>query len=299
MIIVRISEGLGNQMFEYAYAYAMHMRMREKNKNINVCLDMREESISKFDEKRIARPIEIDKFNISLYKATEENLKHWDYIKEKTFINKFLLYLSNKKLYKYKLLQEEGFKYKKEYMLVDDNTYIEGWFQQYMYFEKYRKNLLKEFTLKEEFIIPSELKKILEEKQVVSLHIRRGDYITNRNVRKIMAICGKNYYSEAVKYVTSKLDNPYIFIFTNDEKWVRDNLFFDVPNIVISNNYNFSDIQEMVLMSYCNHNIIANSTFSWWGAWLNTHEDKIVVAPKKWFLYKKMNNIAMKDWIKI
>ena len=141
------------------------------------------------------------------------------------------------------------------------------------------------FTLKEEFIIPSELKKILEEKQVVSLHIRRGDYITNRNVRKIMAICGKNYYSEAVKYVTSKLDNPYIFIFTNDEKWVRDNLFFDVPNIVISNNYNFSDIQEMVLMSYCNHNIIANSTFSWWGAWLNTHEDKIVVAPKKWFLY--------------
>lgn len=92
---------------------------------------------------------------------------------------------------------------------------------------------------------------------------------------------------------------PYLFLFTNDAKWVEEHLKFDVPHTVISNRFGLSDIQEMMLMSQCNHNIIANSTFSWWGAWLNTHEDKIVIAPKRWFMDRTRKNIAMKDWIKM
>lgn len=297
MIVVRIYEGLGNQMFEYAYAYALNKRA--KKKNIKVWLDMRDEDITVYDKNRYGRPLDIKQFSISLPVADAETLRCWNYTINRTVIHKMIEYMAHIGLWKYQVVKEEEFIYSKKYLRMRDNSYVVGWFQHYQYFERYRNDLLKEFTLKEDFKIPETLRQIMDSYQVVSVHIRRGDYITDSNVRKVMCICGRDYYVNAIDYMSSVLANPYFFIFTNDEKWTQENLCLNVPYTVISNHYGLSDIQEMVLMSLCNHNIIANSTFSWWGAWLNTHKDKIVIAPKKWFTGGRRINIAVKEWLKI
>lgn len=297
MIVVRIYEGLGNQMFEYAFAYALSKSAEKKN--IKIYLDMRNKDVTVYDKRRMGRPLNINLFNISLPIADDEILGHWNYMTEETFIHKVISCIQGIGLWRYQVAQEVEFNYNRSCLRVRDYSYLTGWFQHYEYFERYREALLKEFTLKQKLQIPIQLQNIMDAYQVISIHIRRGDYITDPNARKAMCICERDYYDNAVEYLKSKLSNPYLFIFTNDEKWVAGNLQFDIPHIVVSNHYNLSDIQEMVLMSLCNHNIIANSTFSWWGAWMNTYQDKIVVAPKKWFVGGKRKNIAMESWVKI
>ena len=297
MIVVRIYEGLGNQMFEYAYAYALNERM--KKKGIRVYLDMREEAVTLFDTTRYYRPSVLHKFRIGLPAASEEMLRHWNYLSEKTMVQKAICRLADLGKWKYKRFKEHEFNYRKEHLKIKNYTYAEGWFQHDQYFQKYRNSLLKEFTLKEKWEIPKQLQDILNDYQVISVHVRRGDYVSDPAVKRSMGICGKDYYLKAVDYLKERIRRPYLFLFTNDAKWVEEHLKFDVPHTVISNQFGLSDIQEMMLMSRCNHNIIANSTFSWWGAWLNTHEDKIVIAPKRWFMDRTRKNIAMKDWIKM
>lgn len=297
MIVVRIYEGLGNQMFEYAYAYALSKSAERKN--IKVYLDMRDKDVTVYDKKRIGRPLGIQQFSISLPIANNKILKHWNFMVKETFIYKAINYMQNHKLWKYQVVREEEFNYSKNNLKIRDYSYLVGWFQHYQYFEKYRDDLLKEFTLKRKWLIPVQLQQIMNEHQVVSVHIRKGDYVTNSHARKVMCVCKNDYYIRGINYLKSRLSNLYLFIFTNDEGWVKENLEFDIPYAVISNHYNLSDIQEMMLMSLCNHNIIANSTFSWWGAWMNTHKDKIVIAPKKWFVDGKRENIAMKGWVRM
>ena len=297
MIVVRICEGLGNQMFEYAYAYAVAQRM--KKRKIIVYLDMRDSDVTLYDRRRIGRRIAIDKFNISIPAADSEVLRHWNYIMDKTISHRMVQYMQSIGLWKYQVIQEDKFHYEKKYLQIRDDTYVNGWFQHYQYFNGYRKQLLSEFTLKEEWSIPEQLRQIMKEYQVVSIHVRRGDYITNSYARKLLPVCRKDYYMDAVKYLKTRVSNPYLFIFTNDEKWVNNNLYFDVPGIVITGHYNLSDVQELILMSQCKHNIIANSTFSWWGAWLNTYENKIVIVPHRWFKDVSRENIALESWVKM
>ena len=297
MLVVRICEGIGNQMFEYAYAYALAQRM--KKKDIKVYLDIRDNDVTLYDRKRIVRAIDIDKFNISIPIADNEVLRHWNYIMDKTIGHRMIYYLQSVGLWKYQIILENKFNYEKKYLQIKDYTYINGWFQHYQYFSRYRKQLLSEFTLKEDWHIPERLKQIMNEYQVVSMHVRRGDYITNSYARKVLPVCRRDYYMNAAEYIKTRVSNPYLFIFTNDEKWVKDNLYFDIPSIMITNYYDLSDVQEMILMSQCKHNIIANSTYSWWGAWLNTYENKIVISPYRWFKDESRENIALENWVRM
>ena len=295
MIVVRIYEGLGNQMFEYAYAYALSRRL--ESRGIKVYIDVREEAVTEFDKKRYGRSLDILQFNIKLPRADESILRHWTYLNDNRILHRIIYFFLEHRLWKYKVLKEFEYNYTNNYLRVEDNTYIVGWFLHYQYFEKYRNELLREFTCAEKWCIPEQLKKIMEDYQVISVHVRRGDYVNNSKIRKMMCELGEKYYQTAVSCLQSELTFPYLFIFTDDEEWVEENLEFEIPSLVVSNHFNLSALQEMILMSQCNHNIIANSTFSWWGAWLNVHEDKIVIAPKHWFVDKKRNNIAMKSWI--
>ena len=294
MIIVRIYEGLGNQMFEYAYAYALSRRKGYREK---VHIDIRDKEVSEWDKKRIYRPLEINQFCISLPIASKDMLRKWSYIENLSIMQKIIYQLAQKGIWKYKFLIESN--YDKRYCRPGNDMYISGWFQHYEYFEKLRPKLLCEFTLKQNYIMPQELQYVMNNYEVVSLHVRRGDYINNQYARRLMSICGEDYYRKAVEYIKKRVNDAFLFVFTNDEKWVKSNLKFSIPNIVISNHYGLSDVQELILMSKCQHNIIANSTFSWWGAWLNTNKDKIVIAPERWFRKEDRNSIAVADWIKM
>ncbi len=133
----------------------------------------------------------------------------------------------------------------------------------------------------------------------ISIHFRRADYLKHE-ISETIGVQPLEYYYKAMSFIKTKVNNPHIFIFSDDIDWVRNNLKCDLNVSYVSNN-ELKDYEELLLMSKCQHNIIANSSFSWWGAWLNKNDDKIVVAPKKWFNNSVINtkDLIPIDWITI
>jgi hypothetical protein len=180
-----------------------------------------------------------------------------------------------------------GVCFKEELLAVKGDYYLMGVFQSEHYFREYREDLLKDFKLKKELNLPDNLKGILKKRNTVSVHIRRTDY------RKIHMTLPAIYYERAKRYIEEKIENPYYLIFTDDPAWVGKNLEFKNSYLISGNT--FQDYEELAIMSMCRNNIIANSTFSWWGAWLNQNPDKIVVAPRKWMGNQK--SIVSEEWV--
>ena len=123
----------------------------------------------------------------------------------------------------------------------------------------------------------------------VSIHIRRGDYIKRKNIQRYSNICTEQYYDKAISYIKEKYPNAKFYAFSDDIKYLND--FCQKRNIMaVNTDRKMEDVEEMMLMSKCKHNIIANSTFSWWASWLNKNYNKIVIAPSIW-----LNDIDYKD----
>jgi Glycosyl transferase family 11 len=171
------------------------------------------------------------------------------------------------------------------------------YYQSEKYFAEIKNQILTEFTLKTPLSTQAEniYNNIKLQSNPVSLHIRRGDYVNNKH----HPLCDLEYYYHAEHYIKSKINNPLFFIFSDDIEWVRQNL--KISNCVFVSNPNITEVEELTLMSNCSHNIIANSTFSWWGAYLNQKDGKIVIAPKQWTKNKSSNelDILPKNWIQI
>lgn len=145
-----------------------------------------------------------------------------------------------------------------------------------------------------------ELLERIEGKETVAIHIRRGDYVDNTVLGGLAPL---SYYKKAIEYINEKIKNPIFIIFSNDIEWCKENLDFENNNVEYINwNKREKSFRDMQLMSLCKHNIIPNSTFSWWGAWLNKNPNKIVIAPKKWFTDESgisSDNVNSKSWIEI
>jgi hypothetical protein len=129
----------------------------------------------------------------------------------------------------------------------------------------------------------TELAELIGNTTAVSLHIRRGDIAANPTSLAVHGLCSLDYYRKAIEYVASKLAKPEFIIFSDDMHWVRENLQVNYPCHYVDHNIGIESYNDMRLMSLCHHHIIANSSFSWWGAWLNPSKEKMVVAPKRWF----------------
>ena len=170
------------------------------------------------------------------------------------------------------------------------------------YFIHCADTIRKEFSLKEPMgqAAQAVASKISKEPESVSLHVRRGDVARNVATNPYAGITTPKYYRKALEYIGSKLKKPHVFIFSDDPKWVVENIKISFPSTVISGS-GIPDYEEIILMSQCHHHIIANSSFSWWGAWLNPRVDKIIIAPKQWI--KKMQwrhkDTVAKSWIRI
>lgn len=267
MIIVRILGGLGNQMFQYAYAKAL------EQKGYCVKLD-----ISGFKKYKLHGGYHLNKYQINLKKASNFS----------NFISK-VTFLKHKK--------EKNLIYDPTFKLLKGNEYIKGYFQTEKYFSEIRNLLLKQFTISDTISNSTKQykKQILETINTCSVHIRRGDYISNSKSNSIHGTCSIEYYREAIKIISEKHKNTIFFVFSDDISWTKENLL--IENAVYINHKTIPH-EDIYLMSLCKHNITANSSFSWWGAWLNQNKNKVVIAPKKWFLNKK-NEIASKNWITI
>lgn len=144
---------------------------------------------------------------------------------------------------------------------------------------------------KEKIIFPNGIMKKILEKESVSVHIRRGDYKSHN------LLLDDGYYLAAADMISHRINNPVWIVFSDEINYVKENYRFKGEVIYIDDSYKLKDYEQLILMSQCKHNIIANSTFSWWGAWLNQNKNKCVVAPSKWISSQK--NIVPIDWIKI
>lgn len=284
MIVVRIWEGLGNQLFQYAFAKALQMRTGK-----TVRIDTNRMFIKQLEGRRIARKYSLDNFNISLQKAYDCENKYF-FLKQENIFEELLYELSNRN-YLPSFYKETSLEYKPQMKTVADKVYLMGWFQDERYFIDYRDTILQEIKPIKQVNISQHLLNILLDECTVSVHIRRGDFTAAGNTLSL------DYYNKARKIMEKKYDNPYYIIFSDDPMWVKKTYAVGSRAYFVSDE-KLQDFDELYIMSLCKNNIIANSTFSWWGAWLNQNPDKIVIGPTEWFKYKKIN-IMPEAWIKI
>lgn len=280
MIVIKLLGGLGNQMFQYAMGRHLSLKL-----NTDLKLD-----ISEFENDTL-RQYYLSPFCINEHFATKEELKN--------FMPGYLNWFFKKPT---KLIREKSFTFDPKILSLNGNLMLKGYWQSYRYFEDIPEAIKKDFSLKKPF--SKSYKVLLDEINYVNsigVHIRRGDYVCDMITNEYHGVCSPEYYLNAAKYIAEKIIDPRFYIFSDDPQWIKTN--FSIPfkfkNVIELEGQ--SSHQDMVLMSKCRHNITANSTFSWWAAWLNQNPDKIIIAPQKWFAgaKNKTDDLVPKDWIRL
>lgn len=281
MIVVKLMGGLGNQMFQYAAGKAL----ADKH---GVDLFVDESFLVKDPGAEYTKRFpELDQLNVKYNKVDE---KITELFSQPSLFKKFLS-VKNKATV---LNEQAGIC--SEYFNAGSTVYLNGYWQSEIYFEPVRDVLLKEFTPRYDLqaVAGDYLKKILNCKSV-SVHIRRGDYVQLKSAGEFHGALEMEYYNNAIAWMKSNHPECHFFIFSDDPEWCCQN-FKDNSGSTIVETAKMYSSTDMMLMSQCHHNIIANSSYSWWGAWLNTHPGRTVMAPKKWFRQAEATTIYAKNW---
>lgn len=285
MLVVCLKGGLGNQMFQYAYAKALHA------KGYAVKLDL-----SLIQNNATHHGFGLHHYSIDLESASIDDLKAFNIngLLRKLF-NRFNIpakhYITEKTLLFSPLLASPN-----------DSVYIEGYFQTERYFKDIKELLLQQFQLCNSLsAYTKKMRQLIEYAPCsISLHVRRGDYL-NASAQSYHGLCSLAYYQNAMHYLNEYCQDRMYVIFSDDIAWVKENM--PIENALYICDEGQTPHEDMYLMSLCQHNIIANSSFSWWGAWLNQNPYKIVIAPKQWFADPKMQaqskDIVPEEWIRL
>jgi hypothetical protein len=293
MIITQLIGGLGNQLFQYAIA-----RRIAYERNVPLKLD-----IFGFNDYKL-RSYKLRFFNIEAEIASQEEISRIKKYSDNRIIEKVYQKIDNIIPYsKKRYFKEQFFPYDPRIEMITDNVYLEGYWQTEKYFKSIASIIRSEITLKEEMNGKNrDLKeKILNDKHSVSIHVRRRDYVTNNLTNQIHGCCSLTYYYKGIQKINDFLDSPNYYVFSDDIPWTKKNLKINNPIIYVENEEPEKDCEELILMSLCRHHIIANSSFSWWGAWLGNNADKITIAPSRWVNdpSRDMSDIIPDEWIKI
>lgn len=277
MITIYLSGGLGNQMFQFSAAYQISLYKKTSVKiNIANCT---------------VRNYELDIFPLIKNKFIPSKFK--------TSLNLKVLRPFNFFFRRNDFFESHPFVYDLNIEKVSNNTNLVGYFQSEKYFLENRKDILNIFKFEKsddsKFL---SIKKIIEDSQSVSIHVRRGDYVENKNANKYHGTLPISYYKKATNFIVSHVKNPKFFLFSDDLHWAKQNFSFLQSFYLVDINTGKLAYRDMHLMSLCKHNIIANSSFSWWGAWLNQNSSKIVIAPRRWVKEKSepILDIIPKSW---
>lgn len=282
--------GLGNQMFQYAIG----REISNRNK-VPLKLDLTFLNDKTFRPNFTYRDLELNKFKFLLEYATNEEVEYFN--KQNTYFNnlKFRLGLKNNNLY----LSENKYIY--NFNNLGDNLYLDGFWQSEKYFKNIRNLIINDFQFKNINIENLNIIDNITNKNSISVHIRRGDYINNNIIKSYHGICSRDYYDNSITYFKERFTDPFFYFFSDDINWVKHTFGQNNNYYFVDINNNLNNHFDILLMSNCKHNIIANSSFSWWGAWLNQNSQNITIAPKKWFEKKENEplNIIPNRWIRI
>jgi hypothetical protein len=282
MVISKISGGLGNQLFQYAAGKSLAIL-----RNTQLSLDT-----SYFEEDGL-RNFELHSFNIDLKIADPNLIENFIARSVAGKIRDRLLPIQFKKVYK-----EPSFHFDKNFFNAPSDVYLKGYWQSEKYFSPVKEIIKTDLRIK-----PGIIEKVklfgneVANSTSVAVHIRRADY-TKDVQKEYHGILGKDYYENAIQRISKKTKDARFYFFSDSINWVKENLVIPDP-VYVSGEITNNHFEDLYLMSQCNHNIIANSSFSWWGAWLNSHPGKIVIAPKNWFNKgpKDTYDLYPEDWI--
>lgn len=236
----------------------------------------------------------------------EEELNH--FIKRSRLFSKLKIsWLNRKTGYRFplsKMVSQKGHGYDPEFMKLSNNSYLIGYWQNVKYFAGSEEIIKQDFMFKN---LPNQSNTALLSKimncESVAIHIRRGDF---KNL-PVLGTTDKEYYLRAINYLVKKLSKPVLFFFSDEMKWVKENFnTISSANFIYYSDINTSsgsEADDLRLMSNCKHNIIGNSTFGWWGAWLNSNPDKIIIAPEKLFADPAIDNqlqgMIPDNWVRL
>lgn len=294
MIIANINGGLGNQMFQYANAKALANR-----KGVDFLAD-----ISLYEKKVMHQGFELGRiFDLSVGLATKADLNKVLGAFHSPLTNRILARLPLLKNMPKRFISEPHFEYWGGLQACPENAYVFGYWQSEKYFIDHEEQIRRDFSFKS-FTDSKNTKLALQIKESpcsVSIHIRRGDYLSNPTANAYHGVLSPSYYAAALEYLSKEFPNLELFIFSDDIEWVKQNLELSNHQVsFVSHNTGTNSYQDMALMSLCDHHVIANSSFSWWGAWLNSSTDKTVIAPKNWFI-KPINtkDLIPSSWIQL
>jgi hypothetical protein len=294
MIVVKLMGGLGNQMFQYATA----RRLAHKH-GVPLRLDVSD--YKNMHENDTPRHFSLDAYKISGKVANENELAS---MLSRDF-RATLPYKISRRLGIDKRLRPLGESAKGLNSIVlraRNNTYLVGWWQNEGYFQDIKDILLKEFVPKKNSSYSRSILEQMGVRDAVAIHVRRGDYVTNKHANKEHGLTPLDYYKAAMKIIEESVKAPRYYVFSDDIDWCKKNLPLGKDAVFVDKNGEARPHEDIYLMQNCKHNIIANSSFSWWGAWLNNNPDKIVIAPKVWFQNKATDadtEIVPPSWMRL
>lgn len=289
MKIVNILGGLGNQMFQYALA----LSLKEEFPQEDILID-----VSCFNGYPLHNGFEIHNiFRNSLREASRSDIASVNY----PLPHYRLWQIGRRILPKKKTVIRESsdMVFQPEVLTKAGNIYYDGYWQSEKYFNNHRRVILDAFKFPDLNEINRNLISSLNSRKTCSIHVRRGDYLNHRLFKNLTDL---DYYEKAVEYIANHTDIDYFIVFSNDIEWCKQNiapLIKDSKIVFVDWNLGVDSYRDMQLMSLCNHNIVANSSFSWWGAWLNDNPGKIVFCPHKWINVDYKTDIIPDSWIKL
>ena len=269
-IVVGLSGGLGNQMFQYAAGRSLAIRI-----GVPLALDL-----SWFGGQS-KRQFALSPFRI---KAEQHSQYSWLPPRGRALLSRisrrWLPHIMGVPVWR-----EPHFHFSSDFSTLANPVYLEGYWQSERYFWDIRSLLLKEFILREPLPFACvELLKKINTCDAICVHVRRGDYISSRSASIVHGTCSLDYYHEGVRELCHGLAQPQCFVFSDEPAWARDSLTFPCPTTVVDLNGPKNAHFDLTLMFACQHFLIANSSLSWWGAWLGERPGKKVIAPNRWFL---------------
>lgn len=288
MHIIKISGGLGNQLFQYSFFLAISDKFPKQICKLDISSYRLYEPHNGFELKSI-----FPNLHLPIISNFEQFL-----------LKNYIKFIQKLNITPFQKINEKRLIFNTKYLENDSPTIFEGFWQSPKYFRDIERNIHDAFIFP---LLSSKKNNSIQKKilatESVSIHVRRGDYVkTTSMLAKAGSVCGLIYYQNAINQIKAVTDNPHFFIFSDDPYWCKKNLLLR-NSTIIDWNKNENAYKDMQLMMHCQHNIIANSSFSWWGAYLNKNPNKLVLAPSNWFntgaVDYNLDDILPSNWIRI
>ncbi len=296
MIIVKLQGGLGNQMFQYAAG-----KYLAQKHNVELKLDLKFLLDRSLRKNFVFRDYDLDIFGICKEKyQTNINVDFGRY-RRLSRIKYYLASKINSNLPKY--VRESPYSFDESFFQIPDHSYLEGYWQSCRYFEEIASQIRSDFQILHEFSeIGVHLLSHIRSTNAVCVNVRRADFVNINKANLHHGFCDLNYFKSSIDTIKSLIENPTFFIFSDDIAWCVEKFkFLDNVTIVTHEYAGRKFSQYLNLMTNCKHFIIPNSTFGWWAAWLGGNSGKIVIAPSKWYMNKKMDTreLLPKSWLRV